>query len=226
MYPYFDPTIVLLIPALMLAIWAQHNVKSTFQKYSGIMAHNGLTAAEVASKLLNRAGLLNVPVNKVPGHLTDHYDPVKRTINLSEAVYGSSSIASLGVAAHECGHAIQHSLGYSPLMMRNAIVPIASLSSNLAIPIFFIGLFLGAVNLITLGILLFTGVIVFHLITLPVEFNASTRALTMLHDTGTLSGKELAYARNMLRAASWTYIAAATVAAIHLLRLIILRNRR
>ena len=223
---YYDPTMVLLIPALILAMWAQYNVKSTFQKYSAIMIHNGLTAAEVASRLLNRAGLLNVPVNRVPGHLTDHYDPVKRTINLSESVYGSTSIASLGVAAHECGHAIQHSLGYSPLIIRNAIVPIASLSSQLAIPLFLIGLILSAVNLMTLGILLFAGVVIFHLVTLPVEFNASTRALTMLHDTGTLSGRELAYARTVLRAASWTYIAAATVAAIHLLRFIILRNRR
>ena len=224
---YYDPTIVLLIPAVILAAWAQYNVKSTFQKYSGTMSHNGSTAAEVANKLLYRAGLLNIPVNRVPGNLTDHYDPEKRVINLSDSVYGSSSIASLGVAAHECGHAIQHNSGYSPLMIRNSIVPIAGLSSKLAIPLIFIGLILSATNLISLGIILFAGAVIFHFVTLPVEFNASTRALTMLHDTGTLSGKELAYARSVLRAASWTYIAAAAVAALQLLRFIILlRNRR
>jgi len=226
MYPFFDSSIILLIPAFLLAMWAQFNVKSTFARYSKIRARKGSTAAEVCRMLLDKAGLSNVPVNRVAGHLSDHYDPLKRTVNLSESVYGSYSIASLGVAAHECGHAIQHSLGYSPLMLRNAIVPVVSLSSNLAIPLFFVGLLLSAAGLMTLGILLFTGVIVFHLVTLPVEFNASSRALAALGSTGTLSPDELTGARAVLRAAAWTYIAAAVMAAMQLLRLIILKNRR
>jgi Zn-dependent membrane protease YugP len=221
-----DSSALLLLPAFLLALWAQYNVKSTFEKYSRIMTHKGSTAAEIASLLLNRAGLLNVSVQRVTGHLTDNYDPVNRKINLSDPVYGSSSIASLGIAAHECGHAIQHSLGYSPLILRNAIVPVANLSSAFAIPLFFIGFIFSAINLMNIGIILFAGVVIFHLITLPVEFNASTRALTILHDTGTLSPKELTYARAVLNAAAWTYIAAATMAAVHLLRLLMLRNRR
>jgi Zn-dependent membrane protease YugP len=217
---------VLLVPAFLLVLWAQYNVKSTFERYSRVMLNKGTTAAEIANMLLTRAGLLRVSVNKVAGHLTDNYDPVKKTVNLSESVYGSSSIASIGVAAHECGHAIQHSIGYSPLVIRNAIVPVVNLSSNLAIPIFLVGLFLSAANLMTLGIVLFSGAIVFHLITLPVEFNASTRALTMLHNTGTLSARELEHARAVLRAASWTYIAAAMMALMQLLRFIIIKNRR
>jgi Zn-dependent membrane protease YugP len=141
-------------------------------------------------------------------------------------VYGNYSIASLGIAAHECGHAIQHSTGYSPLVIRNAIVPAANLSSTLAIPLFFVGLFLSATNLMTFAIILFTGVIVFHLITLPVEFNASTRAIALLRNTGTLSQKELAYAQAVLSAAAWTYVAAATMAIAHLLRLIFLKYQK
>ena len=226
MYPYIDSSMLLLLPAIMLAMWAQYNVKSTFEKYSKVSAHNGTTAAEVARMLLQRAGLQNIPVNRVSGHLTDHYDPMQKTISLSDSVYGSTSIASIGVAAHECGHAIQHSLGYSPLMIRNSIVPVVNLCSNLAIPLFFIGLFIGIAGLTTLGIILFTGVIVFHLVTLPVEFNASSRALTMLHNTGALVSGELVGARAVLRAAAWTYIAAAMMAAAQLLRLIVLSNRR
>ena len=226
MYPYFDSSMVILIPALLLAGWAQLNVKSTFEKYSRVSTRKASTAAEVASMLLSRAGIFNVPVNKVTGSLTDHYDPVKRTVNLSESVYGSTSIASLGVAAHECGHAIQHSVGYSPLMVRNAIVPAINLCSTLSIPLFFVGILLSVAGLVTLGILLFSGVIVFHLITLPVEFNASTRALTMLRNTGALAEAELVGARSVLRAAAWTYVAAATMAAAQLLRLIVFSNRR
>ncbi|MCL1941863.1 MAG: zinc metallopeptidase [Synergistaceae bacterium] len=225
MYPYFNnSSAVLLLPALLLAMWAQHNIKSTFERYSRVKARGGLSAAVAARMLLDRAGLSNVPVNKVPGHLTDHYDPMKRTLNLSEPVYGSFSIASLGVAAHECGHAIQHSLGYSPLAIRNAIVPVVKLSSNLAMPLFVAGLALSFAGLITLGIMLFTGAVIFHLVTLPVEFNASSRALAALGDTGTLSQDELAGAGAVLRAAAWTYVAAAVMAAVHLL--IMIKNRR
>lgn len=222
----FDSSMMLLIPAFLLAMWAQFNVKSTFDKYSRVSARGGSNGAYVARMLLDRAGLSNVPVNSVSGHLTDHYDPVKRTINLSESVYGSSSIASLGVAAHECGHAIQHSIGYTPLMIRNTIVPVVNLGSTIAIPLFFIGFVLSATGLMTLGIVFFTGVIVFHLVTLPVEFNASSRALAVLGDTGTLSKDELVGAGAVLRAAAWTYIAAAVMAAAQLIRLIIMKNRR
>ena len=226
LYPYFDSSFVLLLPAILLAMWAQHNVKSTFEKYSRISARKSSTAADVAVMLLSRAGITNVPVNRVAGKLSDHYDPVKRTVNLSESVYGSTSIASLGVAAHECGHAIQHSIGYAPLMVRNAIVPIINLSSALSVPLIFIGFILQAFGLVTLGILLFSGVVIFHLITLPVEFNASSRALTMLRNTGALAEAELVGARSVLNAAAWTYVATAMVAAAHLLRFIVLSNRR
>jgi len=215
-----------LIPAFLLAIWAQINVKSTFEKYSRVRAYKGLTAAEVARMLLDRAGLTYVPINRVSGHLTDNYDPIRKAINLSEPVYGSFSIASLGVAAHECGHAIQHSLGYSPLMIRNTIFPVVSLSTNLAFPLFFVGMMLSYAGLMTLGIILFTGAIIFHLITLPVEFNASSRALTALGSTGTLSPEELVGARAVLRSASWTYIAATVMLAVQLLRMIMIKNQR
>lgn len=222
----YHSSMVLLIPALILAMWAQNNVKSTFDKYSRVSTRRASTAAEVAVMLLNRAGLANVSVNRVPGSLTDHYDPVKRTVNLSDSVYGSNSIASLGVAAHECGHAIQHSVGYSPLVIRNTIVPVVKLASTFAIPLFFIGLMLGLAGLVTLGILFFAGVVIFHLITLPVEFNASSRALTVLGNTGTLSPDELVGARAVLRAAAWTYIATTVMAAMQLLQFIMLKNRR
>ena len=227
MYPYYmDSTMLLILPAFVLAMWAQYNVKSTFKKYSNVSTHNGKTAAEVASMLLQRAGIPNITVNRVAGQLTDHYDPRKKTIGLSESVYGSTSIASIGVAAHECGHAIQHNIGYSPLMIRNAIVPVINLSSNLWILLVMLGFFLNAMGLVMFGIMLFAGVIVFHLITLPVEFNASSRALAMLNNTGTLSSGELVGARAVLRAAAWTYVAAAVMAVMQLLRLILVANRR
>ena len=222
----FDYSFMFIIPAFLLAMWAQHNVKSTFEKYSQIKARRGMTAADVARMLLDKAGLTSVPINRVSGHLTDNYNPIERTLNLSESVYGSYSIASLGVAAHECGHAIQHRLGYSPLLIRNSIVPIVSLSSCLAIPLFFVGLTISYAGLMTLGIILFTGVIFFHLITLPVELDASSRALAALGNTISLTADELVGASAVLRAAAWTYIATTIMAAAQLLRMIVLKNRR
>ena len=223
-YPFLDPTMVLLIPALFLSFWAQMRVKSTFDRFSRVQARGGVTGAQVARMLLDRFGLSSVPVNHVQGNLTDHYDPRDRTLSLSDAVYSSSSIAAIGVAAHEVGHAIQHSEGYAPLMFRNRVAPVVGLVSNMAIPLFFIGLLMRGQFLMNLGIVLFLGAVVFHLVTLPVEYNASSRAITILNGTGALAPDELNGARSVLNAAAWTYVAAALMAVLHLVRLLILRG--
>ena len=227
MYPgYFDPSMLLLIPALILAMWAQSRVKSVFARYSQVAARRGVTGSQVARDLLDRFGLGNVPVNPVAGNLTDHYDPRKKTLNLSESVYNSPSIAAIGVAAHEGGHAIQDNTNYAPLRIRNAIVPVVNIGSTLAFPLFFIGLLMQGPTLMNIGILLFLGVIVFHLVTLPVEFDASKRALRVLADTGSLSSDEISGAGAVLKAAAWTYISATIMAFAQLLRLLLLRGSR
>ena len=235
MHPYIMFSLFLFLPAMMLAMWIQNDVKSIFDKYSKVTTRNGSTAAEAANMILQRSGLLHIHVNRGAGHLADHYDTEQRVIRLSESVYGSISIASIGVAAHECGHAIQHNLGSSAfLMMKNSIVPAINLCANFALPLFVIGLlgsvgFMtpdGAVGFMTFGMMLFTGVIIFHLVTLPIEFNASSRALTMLHSTGALSQGELVRARAVLRAVAWTYIAATMTAFTHSLRVIMLRHKK
>lgn len=223
-YPFFDPTMLLLIPALLLSLWAQMRVKSTFERFSQVQARGGVTGAQVARMLLDRFGLSSVPVNHVQGNLTDHYDPRDRTLSLSDAVYSSSSIAAIGVAAHEVGHAIQHSEGYAPLMFRNRVAPVVGLVSNMAIPLFFIGLLMRGQFLMNLGIVLFLGAVVFHLVTLPVEYNASSRAITILNGTGALAQDELNGARSVLNAAAWTYVAAALMAVLQLVRLLVLRG--
>lgn len=226
LFPFFDSSMILLIPALILAAWAQMRVKSTFARFSQVRSRRGVTAAQVARMLLDRAGLSSVPINRVAGELTDHYDPRNRSLNLSQPVFDSTSIASVGVAAHEVGHAIQHSLSYSPLEIRNAIAPVVGLGSTLAIPLFFIGLLMSFGGLMTIGIFLFVGVVIFNLVTLPVEFNASSRAMTILADTGALGSDELVGARSVLNAAAWTYVAATVMAVAQLLRLLVLRNSR
>ena len=226
MYPFFDGSMLLLIPALLLTMWAQFRVKSTFERYSQVRARGGITAAEVARRLLDRFGLQSVAINHVGGNLTDHYDPRDRTLSLSDPVYGSSSIAAIGVAAHEVGHAIQHSVGYSPLAIRNSIVPVVNLTSSASIPLFFLGFLFQYPALMNIGIALFLGVIIFHVITLPVELNASRRAIAILSDTGVLASDELSCAGKVLRAAAWTYIAAALMAISQLFRLLMLRNSR
>ena len=223
-YPFFDPTMLLLIPALLLSLWAQMRVKSTFERFSQVQARGGVTGAQVARMLLDRFGLSSVPVNHVQGNLTDHYDPRDRTLSLSDAVYSSSSIAAIGVAAHEVGHAIQHSEGYAPLMFRNRVAPAVGLVSNMAIPLFFIGLLMRGQFLMNLGIVLFLGAVVFHLVTLPVEYNASSRAITILNGTGALAQDELNGARSVLNAAAWTYVAAALMSVLQLVRLLVLRG--
>ena len=223
-YPFFDPTMLLLIPALLLSLWAQMRVRSTFERFSQVQARGGVTGAQVARMLLDRFGLSSVPVNHVQGNLSDHYDPRDRTLSLSDAVYSSSSIAAIGVAAHEVGHAIQHSEGYAPLMFRNRVAPVVGLVSNMAIPLFFIGLLMRGQFLMNLGIVLFLGAVVFHLVTLPVEYNASSRAITILNGTGALAQDELNGARSVLNAAAWTYVAAALMSVLQLVRLLVLRG--
>lgn len=225
-YPFFDPTMILVLPALLLSLWAQFRVKSTFDRFSRVSASKGVTGAQVARMLLDRFGLSSVPVDRVAGALTDHYNPRDRTLHLSDSVYSSSSIAAIGVAAHEVGHAIQHSEGYAPLMFRNRIAPAVGLVSNMAIPLFFIGFLMRGQFLMNLGIVLFLGAIVFHLVTLPVEYNASSRAISILNGTGALSPDELKGARSVLNAAAWTYVAAALMAVLQLVRLLVLRNSR
>ena len=229
MFPYgygLDSTVLLLIPALLLSMWAQARVKSTFAEYSRVAARGGVTADYVARMLLTRFGLGSMPINHVRGSLTDHYDPRDKTLNLSDSVYNNRSIASIGVAAHEVGHAIQHSQLYAPLMFRNSIVPVVNIASNASMPLFIIGLMMGSRLLTNIGILLFVGALVFHLVTLPVELDASSRALALLHETGTLASDELEGARKVLNAAAWTYVAAALMALMQLVRLIMIRNSR
>ena len=221
-----DPTMLILIPAVLLSAWAQSRVQSTFNKYSQIPARGGVTADSVARMLLTLYGMSSMPINRVSGSLTDHYDPRNKTLNLSESVYGSRSIASIGVAAHEVGHAIQHHEAYSPLIFRNSIVPVVNICSSASMPLFIIGLLMANSLLINLGIMLFTGALVFHLVTLPVEINASSRALKLLEQTHTLSPDELTGAKKVLTAAAWTYIAAALMAVLQLVRLLLLSRAR
>ena len=222
-----DPTMIILIPAVLLSMWAQSRVQSTFNKYSQIAARGNVTADSTARMLLTLYGMSNMPINHVSGNLTDHYDPQKRTLNLSDGVYGSRSIASIGVAAHEVGHAIQHHESYGPLMLRNGIVPAVNVCSSASMPLFLIGLLMGNGMLVNLGIILFCGALIFHLITLPVEIDASRRALNLLEQTHTLAPDELSGAKKVLTAAAWTYIASALMAVLQLLRLILIsRSRR
>lgn len=221
---FFDPTVMLLMPALILAFWAQSRVKSTFAQYSRVGSRKGVSGSDVARALLGRFGLSDVPVRAIPGSLTDHYDPRDRSLSLSDSVYGSTSIAAIGVAAHEVGHAMQHQEGYMPLQFRNAIVPVVNIGSMAAFPLFLIGLLFRGQLLMNIGIVLFIGVLIFHLVTLPVEFDASSRALRVLEGTGMLASDEIIGARKVLNAAAWTYVSATVMAAAQLIRLLVLRN--
>ncbi|MDR1741070.1 MAG: zinc metallopeptidase [Synergistaceae bacterium] len=227
MFPFFfDPTMLLLIPAVLFAGWAQMKVSSTFNRFSQVTTRRGLTAGQVARELLNGFGLSSVRIEHVSGSLTDHYDPRTRVLALSDSVYGSASIAAIGVAAHEVGHAVQHGVGYEPLALRNGIAPVAGVVSNVALPLFFIGFLFQGAFLMNLGIFLFLGVLAFQLITLPVEYNASSRAIAMLERTGDLSADELGGAKQVLSAAALTYVGATLMAALQLVRLLLLRNSR
>jgi len=226
---YFgDITFFLIIPAMLLAGLAQLRVSTSFNKYSQHMSRRGKSGAEVAASILRGNGIYDVDVEMGHGHLTDHYDPRSRRIVLSEEVYGSSSIAAISIAAHEAGHALQHSTGYAPLALRSFIVPVASFGSRLAMPLFLIGMFMGEAGhfFIELGILFFACAVLFQVITLPVEFNASRRAIAVLTDGMYLDEEEVVPARKVLNAAAMTYVAATFVALLQLLRLLLLSGRR
>ena len=218
--------IILVIPALFLSMYAQAKVNSTFNKYAQVLSRRGLTASDVARMILQRNGLGDIPVEHISGKLSDHYDPKAKVVRLSDSVYNSTSIASIGVAAHECGHAIQHATSYSPLSIRNSIYPIVSISSNLSMPLIILGFIFGVANLVEFGIILFAAVVLFQIITLPVEFNASRRALAILDENGILDGEELISTKKVLSAAALTYVAAAVVAVANLLRLILVFRDR
>lgn len=224
-----DPTIILVLIGAALSMWASARVNGTFQKYSQVRSLTGMTGAEAARRLLNSQGIYDVTVQAVSGQLTDHYDPRTRTVNLSEVVYNRSSVAAIGVAAHECGHAIQDNVGYVPLRLRSAFVPIANIGSRLSMPLLIIGLLIGLTPFIELGIWMFVLALLFQIITLPVEFNASRRAVTLLDETGILQGQEVGETRKVLSAAALTYVAAVAVSFLQLFRLLILfggrRNR-
>jgi Zn-dependent membrane protease YugP len=221
-------TFFLLIPPLILALYAQSKVRGTYARYSRVMAGSKLTGAQAAVQILQTGGAGEVNVEKVAGQLTDHYDPRKKVLRLSAGVHDSPSIAALGIAAHEAGHALQHRAGYAPLMVRNAIYPVANIGSTLAMPLFIIGfIFSRGPNIwMDLGILLFTGAVAFTVVTLPVEFNASKRALAVLEERRFLSGEELVGARRVLSAAALTYVASTAMAVMQLVRLLMLRGSR
>jgi len=219
---FFDSTMILLIPALLLAMYAQYKIKSTFAAYSRVGAKSGVTGAQVARDILRNNHIADVPVELTQGVLTDHYDPRKRVLRLSSQVYHSSSLAALGVAAHEAGHVMQHEQSYIPFRIRSAIVPIATIGSQLAFPLFFIGIILSAPSLVEIGVLAFGAAVLFQLVTLPVEFNASSRAIEALETGGYLARNEITPARKVLNAAALTYIAATIMAVMQLVRLLLI----
>jgi len=227
---YFgDPTYLLIIPAIILALYAQFRVKGTYARYSRVMARSGLSGAQAARSLLNGGGAGDVAVERIEGQLTDNYDPRKKVLHLSGEVYDGTSLASLGIAAHECGHALQHQAHYAPLQLRSGFFPVANLGSTLAFPLFLIGLLMssrGGALLMDLGILLFCAAVLFSVVTLPVEFNASKRAITILRTQGLLDGQEIEGARKVLSAAALTYVASTAMAVLQLVRLLMIRGSR
>lgn len=224
-YPLDYYYLILVVPALLFAAWAQAQVSGAYNRYSRVRVSRGMTGAMAARRILDDKGLTGVRVERVAGKLSDHYDPGERVVRLSAGVYDSDSVASLGVAAHECGHAVQHATHYAPLTFRNAIIPITNFGSKLSIPLIIVGLFLSG-TLVDIGLLLFSLVAVFQLVTLPVEFNASSRALATLENGNFLDRRELEGARKVLRAAALTYVAALLVSVAQLMRLILLFGNR
>ena len=227
---YFDPTYILIIIAAIISLIAQWRVNSAFSKYSRVASMSGMTGAQAARMILQSNGINDVSVQRISGKLTDHYNPSTKVLNLSESVYGSTSVAAIGDAAHECGHAIQHARGYFPLSLRTALVPVANIGSQLSWVFIIVGAILSFnQTLITIGIIMFSAAVLFQLVTLPVEFNASARALEQLESNGILYRDEVSQTRKVLSAAALTYVAAAATAILQLLRLIILfggRDRR
>lgn len=225
-YYGFDPTMILVLIGAMLSMWASSRVNSTFNKYARVRSMTGMTGAEAATRLLHSQGIYDVTVQPVAGQLTDHYDPRTKTVNLSQAVYGQTSVAAIGVAAHECGHAIQDNVGYAPLRLRGAFVPVANFGSKLSWPLILLGLFIGLTPFIQIGIWMFVLAVLFQIITLPVEFNASARAVKLLDSVGILQGQEVDGTKKVLGAAALTYVAAAAASILQLLRLVILFGGR
>ncbi|HEX3032673.1 MAG TPA: zinc metallopeptidase [Bacillota bacterium] len=213
---------ILLIPAILFALFAQFRVKSTFNKNLKVRASSGMTGAQVARGILDAQGLNSVPIEHTPGSLSDHYDPRTRVLRLSPEVFNGTSVAALGVAAHEVGHAIQHKVNYGPISLRNTIFPVANFGSSLAIPLVLLGMFLGIANLTLFGIIAFSFAVIFQVVTLPVEFNASSRALVLLQQHGYISHSELGPTKAVLNAAALTYVAATVVALAQLLRFVLL----
>ena len=226
---YFDPTYFLVLIGVVLSLLASGKVKSTFSRYSQVRNSRGLTGAQAAEQVLHTAGIYDVRIEHIGGNLTDHYDPRTKVLRLSDSVYGQTSVAAVGVAAHECGHAIQHARGYAPLKLRSTLVPVANFGAKLAWPLIIFGLFIrgeSSIILINAGIIAFLAAVVFQLVTLPVEFNASNRAIRMLADSGMMYGEEIKGAKKVLSAAALTYVASAATAILQLLRILILTGGR
>ena len=227
---YYDPTYILVLIGAVLSLWASATVKSTYNKYSRVYSYSGLTGAQAAAQILRQAGIYDVRIEHVSGNLTDHYDPKARVLRLSDSVYGSNSVAAIGVAAHECGHAMQHNKGYAPISVRDALVPFANWGSRLSWVLIIIGIiFYGqgtGQTMINIGIFAFSLAVLFQIVTLPVEFNASNRAIRVLESTGIFGTSELKCTKKVLGAAALTYVAAAASSILQLLRLILLFGGR
>lgn len=229
-YYYYTPEemavyLFVLLPAIIISLWASFNVNSTYKKYSKVISGSGLTANDVVRRILDANGLYNVRIEHVAGDLTDHYDPKANVIRLSDSTNGSRSAAAIGVAAHEAGHAVQHAVGYTPIRIRMALVPICNIGSNLALPLILLSFLFGIPSLAYVGIIAFATATVFQLVTLPVEFNASRRAIAIL-ENGYMSGDDLKASKKVLRAAALTYVAALAVSLANLLRLVVMVNSR
>lgn len=227
-YYYFDPTYFLVLIGVVLCLAASGYLKSTYARYQSVRSLSGMTGAEAAQRILSLVGIYDVRIEHISGNLTDHYDPSHKVLRLSDTTYGSSSVAAVGVAAHECGHAIQHAAGYVPLTLRGALVPIANFGSTIAWPLIVFGLLIGSKSsslLITIGIFCFSLAVLFQIVTLPVEFNASRRALRILDEGNILQPQELTMTRKVLIAAAMTYVASAASAILQLLRIILLTRR-
>ena len=222
---YYDPYYILIIIGVLISLAASAKVQSTFRKYNQVRSRTGMTGAEAARRLLQAQGIYDVSIQRVSGNLTDHYDPKNKILRLSDSTYGSTSVAAIGVAAHECGHAMQHAEGYAPLSFRTALVPVANFGSQFSILLIVAGLIFGQV-LVEVGILLFCAVVLFQLVTLPVEFNASRRALRLLGDNGILYDEEVGMTRKVLTAAALSYVASALMSILQLLRLVLLFGGR
>ncbi len=223
-YPYYDPTMIILIPAILFTMYAQFKVSTTTSKYLRVRAHNGYTGEQVARSILDANGLYNVSVEMVRGHLTDHYDPRSNVVRLSQDIYYGTSITSISVAAHECGHAIQHAKGYAFLNFRSALVPVVNFASNISWLLIMLG-FIMQGPFLEVGILLFSASVLFQIVTLPVEFNASNRAIAQLSGMGIIDKTEIGQSRKVLTAAALTYVAAALTSVLQLVRLLAIANR-